>query len=222
MADRLQVFWRESFEPGEWYFAGDTIRGDDDITYIARPPDREGEFDYITEPPPGPGWEVLSSATANIASFTRAFGPDTPTPVPASAWTRIILDPAGEPWRVFGTECWQAIVAGDPDYAQWGGCIRCLREGVYDLVGAAIFDSANQTGDRAISIIEEVGPYANQWALAASQPMPKVANGGVIVAGETYQYVNNIVSLRAWSSVATQTTSNIQGEWMSAAYLGKP
>jgi hypothetical protein len=50
--------------------------------------------------------------------------------------------------------------------------------------------------------------------------MPKVAQGSVLLAGETYQYVNNIVELSAWASVATATTANPQSEWMSAARIG--
>jgi hypothetical protein len=157
------------------------------------------------------------------SSFVRAFGPDTATTIPASTWTRIQLLPAGEPWRQFGEVCWESVpTSGDPDSASYAGCIRCLKEGIYDLVGGVIFDSSNQTGDRAISVSEERGPYAGAWDLVTSMPMPKVATGGVLVGGETYQYLGNIVSLRAWASVATATTAVPQSEWLSATFIGRP
>ena len=152
--------------------------------------------------------------------FVRAFGPDTPTPIPANTWTRITLDPLGEPWRQFGETCWEPITPNDPDYATYGGCVRCRKEGVYDLAGAVIFDSATQTGDRAIEVQEARGPYAGAWRLVTSIPMPKVVLGGVLVSGETYQYVGNIVELCAYSTVATQTTADPQSEWLSATWLG--
>jgi hypothetical protein len=166
--------------------------------------------------PPGP----TGPAGSTNNSFLRAFGPDTATMVPATTWTVLPLDPAGEAWRQFGDVCWEWVPPGDPDYALYGGGIRCLKEGIYDMVGAAVFDASNQTGDRACQVIEVKGPYANQWRLATSMPMPKVALGGVIVSGETYQYVGNIVQLQAWASVNTQTTSNPQSEWLSVTRIG--
>jgi hypothetical protein len=130
-----------------------------------------------------------------------------------------VLDPAGEPWRQFGEPCWEWIGPGDPDYALSPAGIRCLKEGVYDFAAGAIFRSNEQTGDRAIEIVEVRGPYAGQWRLATSLPMPKIAEGGVLVGGETYQYVGNIVELHAWSSVATATTTNPQSEWLSATLI---
>jgi hypothetical protein len=171
--------------------------------------------------PPGPPGSAGMASTAD--SFARAFGPDSSTAVPANTWTRIPMQVVGstEPPRQFGEQAWEIVPAsGDPDSALWAGCIRCLKEGTYDLAGGVIFDPAQQTGDRAISVQEMRGPYAGAWDLQTSMPMPKVAAGGVLVSGETYQYVGNIVALRAWSSVATQTTANPQSEWMSAARIG--
>jgi hypothetical protein len=95
--------------------------------------------------------------------------------------------------------------------------MRCLREGIYDFGGAVIFNSADQTGDRAVSINQVSGPYT--WGFVQSMPMPKVTGGGIIVSGETYQYVNNTVELRAYSTVSTSTTPNPQSEWLSATLI---
>jgi hypothetical protein len=154
-----------------------------------------------------------------LPSFTRVFGPDTATPIPASTWTRI---PLIGPWKQFGANCWQLIVDGDPDYANWGGCVRCLREGIYDFGGGIIFDPAQQTGDRAVSIIEAVGPNAGQWELIQSASMPTFVGGGFCVGGNVYQYVGNIVSLRVYSTVATTTTASPLSEWASMTFLGYP
>ena len=152
-------------------------------------------------------------------SFLRAFGPDTPTTIPANTWTPIVLDPAGEPWHQFGEVCWEWISPGDPDYALSPAGIRCLKEAVYSFAGAVVFTAAQGTGDRAVNVTEVRGPYAGEWNLVQSMPMPKVANAGVLVSGETYQFVGNIIELHAWSSVATETTTNPRLEWLSVARL---
>jgi hypothetical protein len=157
---------------------------------------------------------------APAGSFLRAFGPDTSTQVPANAWTAIVLDPAGEPWRQFGTQCWEWIGPGDPDYSLSPAGIRCQREGIYDLTGSVVFDIGQGTGTRGVRVIEVKGPYAGQWQLATSVPMPKASLIPVIVGGETYQYVGNIVELQAWTDTATQTAANPQSEWLSAAWIG--
>jgi hypothetical protein len=158
---------------------------------------------------------------ASSESFVRAFGPDTSTSIPANTWTAIVLDPAGEPWRFFGEQCWEWIGPGDPDYALSPAGIRCLKEGIYDFAGSVVFNQAQGTGTRAVRVIEVKGPYAGQWQLTQSIPMPK---GGplipVIVAGEAYQYEGNIVELQGWSDTATSTTNNPQSEWLSAAKIG--
>jgi len=181
--------------------------------------------------PPGPqgpqgpqgieGPQGLQGPVGELAqSFVRAFGPDTATTIPANTWTKIPLDPAGEPWRQFGDQCWEPISVGDPDYAAYGGCMRCLQEGVYDFVGAVIFNSAQSQGDRGVDIQELRGPYAGQWDLVTSTPMLKVGNAALIVAGETYQYVGNIVILQAYSTFATSTTPNPRSEWLSVTRVG--
>ena len=152
-------------------------------------------------------------------SFLRVFGPSTATAIPANVWTTIPLTGS---WRQFGQTDWQLIVPGDPAYGTNPGQIRCLREGIYDLVGAVIFDASNQTGDRGVYVSEQTGAYAGQWQLVQSMPMPKVAGGAVLVSGETYQYVGNIVALQAQSTVATQTTANPNSEFLSATFIGRP
>jgi hypothetical protein len=152
-------------------------------------------------------------------SFLRAFGPTAATAIPANVWTTI---PLTGTWRQFGQTDWQLIVAGDPDYATYPGCIRCLREGIYDLVGAVIFDASNQTGDRGVYVHEMTGAYAGQWQLVQSTPMPKVAGGAVLVSGETYQYIGNIIGLQAQATVTTATTANPNSEFLSATFIGRP
>jgi hypothetical protein len=71
-------------------------------------------------------------------------------------------------------------------------------------------------------VSEQSGAYAGQWQLVQSMPMPKVAGGAVLVSGETYQYVGNIVALQAQSTVATQTTANPNSEFLSATFIGRP
>jgi hypothetical protein len=157
---------------------------------------------------------------APAGSFLRAFGPDAPTPVPAGAWTAIVLDPAGEPWRQFGARCWEWIGPGDPDYAISPAGIRCLREGIYDFTGSVVFDPGQGTGARGVRVLEVKGPYAGQWQLTSGIPMPKGTLIPVLVSGASYQYVGNIVELQAWTDTATQTMSNPQSEWLSAAWIG--
>ena len=169
------------------------------------------------ERPPGRTVEMEMNSTP--LSFVRMFGPDGPTSIAANQWTPIVLDPAGEVWLQFGEKCWEPILPGDPDYFEFPAGVRCLKEGVYGFAGGVIFDSANQTGDRAVDVTEAKGPYANRWNLVASQPMPKVSDAGLIVSGEAYQYVGNIVELRASSTVATVTITNPQSEWLSAVLL---
>jgi hypothetical protein len=168
------------------------------------------------------GWVGVDSYPAVVfESFVRAFGPDVSTTIPANTWTPIVLDPAGEPWRQFGQQCWEWILPGDPDYALSPAGIRCTQDGIYDFAGAVVFNQVQGTGTRGVRILEVKGPYAGQWQLTQSIPMPK---GGplvpVVVAGESYQYAGNIVELQAWSDTATSTTANPQSEWMSAARIG--
>jgi hypothetical protein len=168
----------------------------------------------------GDAWVPLWDGALTSASFVRAFGPDTSTAIAANAWTAIVLDPAGEPWRQFGTASWEWILPGDPDYALSPAGIRCLRDGVYDFAGAVVFSSTQRTGDRGVRVIEVKGPYAGQWQLTQAMTMPNTVVAPIIVAGEAAQYAGNIVELQAWSSVATSTTSNPQSEWLSAVRLG--
>jgi hypothetical protein len=168
------------------------------------------------------GWVGQDSYPAVVyQSFVRAFGPDTSSNIAANAWTAIVLDPAGEPWRFFGDQNWEWIGPGDPDYAISPAGIRCRKEGIYDFAGSVVFNQAQATGTRAVRILEVKGPYAGQWQLTQSIPMPK---GGplvpVIIAGESYQYVGNIIELQAWSDTNTTTTNNPQSEWLSATLIG--
>jgi hypothetical protein len=166
-------------------------------------------------------WDLSRTlANANAGSFLRAFGPDASSTIPANAWTAIVLDPAGEPWRQFGETCWEWIAPGDPDYALSPAGIRCLKEGVYDFTGSVVFDPATGTGTRGVRVIEVKGPYAGQWELATSIPQPKTTLAPVLVSGEAYQYAGNIVELQAWSDTATTTYSNPQSEWLSATLIG--
>jgi hypothetical protein len=163
---------------------------------------------------------VLTLAPPPGDSFVRAFGPDTSTTIPVNAWTPIVLDPAGEPWRQFGEQAWEWIGPGDPDYALSPAGIRCLKEGTYDFVGSVVFNQATGTGNRGVRVIEVKGPYAGQWQLTTAVPMPKASVAPVLVAGEAYQYAGNIVELQAWSDQATSTLANPQSEWLSAARIG--
>jgi hypothetical protein len=153
-------------------------------------------------------------------SFLRMFGPDASTTIPANAWTAIVLDPAGEPWRQFGQKCWEWIPPGDPDYTLSPAGVRCLVEGCYDFAGSVVFSAAQGTGTRGVRVIEVKGPYAGQWQLTTNVPVPKGNLNPVIVAGEAYQYAGNIVELQAWTDTATTTMSNPQSEWLSAARIG--
>jgi hypothetical protein len=167
----------------------------------------------------GPHFWSQEHRDAHVLSFLRVFGPTAATATPANTWTVIPL--TGE-WRPFGEVNWQLIAPGDPDYATFPGCLRCLREGVYDFTGAVIFDASNQTGDRGVNVTELRGPYVGYWDLVQSTPMPKIANGAVLVAGEAYQYVGNIVALRANATVTTATTANPQSEFLSATLVAVP
>jgi hypothetical protein len=159
-------------------------------------------------------------ALEHADSFLRMFGPDTSTTIPANVWTPIVLDPAGEPWRQFGVKCWEWIPPGDPDYSLSPAGVRCLVEGIYDFTGSVVFNQGQGTGQRAVRVLEVKGPYAGQWQLTTSVPMPKGNLIPILVSGETYQYVGNIVELQAWTDTATSTTSNPQSEWLSAARIG--
>ena len=131
-----------------------------------------------------------------------------------------MLDPAGEPWRQFGMQLWEWIAPGDPDYTLSPAGIRCLREGIYDFAGSVVFDIGQGTGTRGVRVIEVKGPYAGQWQLTTSIPMPKANLIPVIVAGESYQYAGNIVELQAWTDTTTATAANPQSEWLSATLIG--
>jgi len=175
----------------------------------------------------GDGWVVgwigvdsFPSGVPGLDSFLRAFGPDAATTIPANAWTAIVLDPAGEPWRQFGDTCWEWIGPGDPDYSLSPAGIRCLKEGVYDFVGSVVFSATQRTGDRGVRVLEVKGPYAGQWQLTQGMTMPNTAVAPMNVTGESYQYAGNIVELQAWSSVATSTSSNPQSEFLSATRIG--
>ena len=200
-------------------------QGDDVQTYLTRWLAQsmrltDGLFDPTTghnHNGSGSNGPVVGTASASD-SFARVYGPTTATTIPASTWTRIPLTGTPTQW---GSQTWQIVPAtGDPDSASYAGCIRALAEGTYDLGAGVVFDPSNQTGDRAIHVAELRGTYAGQWNLETSMPMPKVAAGGVLIAGEIYAYVNDIIELSAWSSAATATTANPQSEWMSAARIG--
>ena len=165
---------------------------------------------------------ISTLQTRTALSFLRAFGPDTSTTIPVSAWTAIVLDPAGEPWRQFGVATWEWIGPSDPDYAISPAGIRCLQEGIYDFAGSVVFNAAQGTGTRGVRVIEVKGPYAGQWQLTQSVPMPKGTLTPVLVAGEAYQYAGNIIELQAWSDTATSTMNNPQSEWLSAALIALP
>jgi hypothetical protein len=199
---------------GHWTPRGTALPAVGDVCLVAE--DNVGDF-WVT------GWEGMSafpSAVPGLDSFLRAFGPDTASAIPAYAWTAIVLDPAGEPWRQFGDTCWEWIAPGDPDYALSPAGIRCLKEGVYDFVGSVVFSSAQRTGDRGVRVLEVKGPYAGQWQLTQGMTMPNTAVAPMNVTGESYQYAGNIVELQAWSSVATSTAANPQSEFLSATRVG--
>jgi hypothetical protein len=170
----------------------------------------------------GPHFWSTEHVAAHGMSFMRMFGPDTSTTIPANTWTAIVLDPAGEPWRMFGRQDWEWIPPGDPDYSLSPAGVRCLREGVYDFAGAVVFNAAQGTGTRGVQIVEVRGPYAGQWSLVQSVPMPKGNLNPVLVAGEAYQYAGNIIELQAWTDTATSTMANPQSEWLSATYIAGP
>jgi len=156
-------------------------------------------------------------ALQHADSFARVYGPSSATTIPANTWTRIPMTGTPTQW---GVQTWQIVPAtGDPDSAAYAGCIRCLIAGTYDLGGGVVFDPSNQTGDRAIHIADLRGAEAGSWNLETSMPMPKVAAGGVLLAGEVHADVNDLFELSAWSSAATATTANPQSEWMSAARI---
>ena len=167
-----------------------------------------------------PDNSIPGSGDIGEQSFLRAFGPDTSSTIPANAWTAIVLDPAGEPWRQFGDVCWEWIAPGDPDYSLSPAGIRCLKEGIYDFAGSVVFNAAQGTGTRGVRVYQVKGPYAGQWQLTISMPMPKGNLNPIIVAGESYQYVGNIIELQAWSDTATSTMNNPQSEWLSACKIG--
>jgi len=73
-----------------------------------------------------------------------------------------------------------------------------------------------------VQVVEVKGPYAGQWQLTTSIPVPKSTNTPLIVAGEAYQYAGNIVELRAWTDTATSTMANPQSEWLSATLIAGP
>jgi hypothetical protein len=152
-------------------------------------------------------------------SFLRAYGPNAATTVPANVWTPIILDPDGEPWWIHGDEYWEWISADDPDYDLSSAGIRCLKEGIYAFSAGAVFDAKDGTGDRAIAVTEKRGLHAGEWFLAVTQPMPKIANAGLLVAGENYHAVDDIIELQVASSVPTKTTENPRSEWLTATLL---
>ena len=167
-------------------------------------------------------FEYLESHWPNEgASFLRAYGPDASSGIAANTWTPIVLDPAGEPWFQQGEVCWEWIPPGDPDYSLSPAGIRCLKQGIYDLVGAVVFSQVQSTGTRAVRIMQVKGPGTGSWQLTQSIPLPK---GGpsvpVLVAGESYHYVGDIIELQAWSDTATSTLANPQSEWLSATAIG--
>jgi hypothetical protein len=152
-------------------------------------------------------------------SFLRTYGPSTATIVPANIWTPINLDPAGEPWWKHGDEYWEWITVADPDSSVSSAGIRCLKEGIYSFSAGAMFDAHDGTGDRAIAVIEKRGQHAGEWFLAATQAMPKIVNAGLLVAGENYHQIDDIIELQVSSSVPTKTTENPRSEWLTATLL---
>ena len=163
--------------------------------------------------------DITTLTNRNVLSFVRAFGPDTSTTIPANAWTPIVLDPAGEPWRFFGKHCWEWIPPGDPDYSLSPAGIRCLVEGIYDVVGSVVFNAAQGTGTRAVQVVEVKGPGTGLMALVTSVPIPKSVDTGVLVTGEAYIYAGDIIELQAWSDQNTSTTPNPLSEWLSVTLI---
>jgi hypothetical protein len=162
--------------------------------------------------PPGPPGQVA-------LSFLRIFGPTTPTPIPANTVTPIPLTGAS---RQFGTANWQLIVPGDPDYGAWPGCLRCLVEGLYDWTGGVVYSTAQNAGDRAVAVATVVGQLAGYWKLVQSTTMTQRPDAGLLVSGEAYQFVGDIVQLQGWSSTSTATTANPQSEFLSVALIATP
>jgi hypothetical protein len=162
--------------------------------------------------PPGPPGRVA-------LSFLRVFGPTGSTPIPANTVTRIPL--TGE-WRPFGSVNFQLIASGDPDFAAFGGDLRCLVEGLYDLTGTVVFSTAQNAGDRACAVTEVRGTYAGYWRLISSTPMTSKPDAGLLVAGEAYLYVGDIIELQAWSSQSTATSAAVDSEFCSAALIATP
>ena len=170
------------------------------------------------------GIEKPSGRTVEVSgtpplSFVRMFGPATSTPIAADQWTSIVLDPAGEPWQQFGEPTWEAIMPGDPDYDEFGAGVRCIQEGLFSFTGSIIYNAIHGTGDRGIDIREVKGPREGLWDLVLGIPMPKVVDAPLLVSGESYQSVGNIVQLRGYSTVATSTTENPRSEWLSIALI---
>ena len=163
------------------------------------------------ERPPGTDVEVdIADVPSTPLSFLRAFAPDT-VDIPQDTWVTLPLDPSVSPWRTFGEQFWE--------FDEASGGIRCLKEGIYSLSGGIVYDDGNQTGDRAVDVVETMGPYANKWGLASSGPMAKVVQTAFIVGGQTYQFVDNVVELKAYSTVSTKTSGIQFSNWLSVVLI---
>ena len=148
-------------------------------------------------------------------SFTRMFGPDTATSLPANTWVSLPLEPdAIQPVLEVGDKCWVPVNQGDPDYSSHPNGIRCLRDGIYSFSAAAIFDNNQGTGDRGIRIVEVKGPNVGLPGLVVSQIMPKFSDAGLLVSGDAYEYIDSIVELQVRSTVNTSTTATPKSEWL--------
>jgi hypothetical protein len=145
------------------------------------------------------------------ASLLRAYGPTTPTPVPAAAWTMVPL--TGE-WRQrVGPACFTPVTSGPH-----AGAMRCERTGVYALAGAVRFDPVNQAGTRGVWLTDP--QTTDEWDFVDSAGAAKDVPTPVMVGGEAYLSVGEMVALLAWSSISTSTTDSPLSEWASAALLG--
>jgi hypothetical protein len=145
------------------------------------------------------------------ASLLRAYGPDTPTPVPADAWTTVPL--TGAWMQRVGPACFAPVTSGPH-----AGAMRCERTGVYALAGAVRFDPVNQAGHRGVWLTDP--QTTDEWDFVDSAAASKGIPTPVMVNGEAYLSVGEMVALRAWSSTATETADDPLSEWASAALLG--
>jgi hypothetical protein len=164
----------------------------------------DGTAPTISPPPP-------EGAPPPEGSLLRAYGPNTSTPIPAETWTIVPL--TGE-WRQrVGPACFTPVTSGPH-----AGAMRCERTGVYALAGAVRFDPVNQAGTRGVWLTDP--QTTDEWDFVDSAAAAKGVPTPVMVGGEAYLSVGEMVALLAWSSVATATTDSPLSEWASATLLG--